>query len=467
MIENLFGGGGGGTVDTVVAGTGISVNSTDPANPIITNTSLNTDEVAKVSSNDTTAGYLNGKLVAGSNVTLTENNNGGNETLTIAATVPVTSVNTKTGAVTLTNTDVGAAATSHTHAATDITSGTIATARLGSGTANSTTFLRGDQVYATPPTGVTGFTGSQNTGSPNNTVNASRLLVDATSTNADAVLQPKGTGAFQAQLADSASTGGNKRGVYAVDLQRGRSSADQVASGYGAGLLSGEANKASNQYSTVCGGFVNLSSGEQSFVGSGISNTASGNNSVVCGGNGNNVSGLESSVLCGNSNYVYGKYSYVGGGVGARIDRDYQYAFANGIFSTFGDCQYERYVQRRSTTNATQTELSNDGAAPGATTRIQIVSDTTYTFRILVTARRTDADNESAGYKIEGVIDNNAGTTAFVGTPTVTAIAEDTAAWDVVVEADNTNDALVIKVTGEASKTIRWGAVVELMKVGG
>lgn len=40
----------------------------------------------KVSSNDTTSGYLNGKLVAGSNITLTENNDGGNETLTIAST---------------------------------------------------------------------------------------------------------------------------------------------------------------------------------------------------------------------------------------------------------------------------------------------------------------------------------------------------------------------------------------------
>ena len=45
----------------------------------------NTDQTAKVSANDTTAGFLNGKLVAGSNVTLTENNNGGNETLTITA----------------------------------------------------------------------------------------------------------------------------------------------------------------------------------------------------------------------------------------------------------------------------------------------------------------------------------------------------------------------------------------------
>ena len=43
-----------------------------------------TDEKTKVSSNDTTAGYLNGKLVAGTGISLTENNDGGDETLTIA-----------------------------------------------------------------------------------------------------------------------------------------------------------------------------------------------------------------------------------------------------------------------------------------------------------------------------------------------------------------------------------------------
>jgi len=44
------------------------------------------DEKVKVSSNDTVAGYLNGKLVAGDNITFVENNDGGNETLTISTT---------------------------------------------------------------------------------------------------------------------------------------------------------------------------------------------------------------------------------------------------------------------------------------------------------------------------------------------------------------------------------------------
>lgn len=38
--------------------------------------------------------------------------------------------------------------------ASDIATGTIDTARLGSGTANSTTFLRGDQTWATPAGGT-------------------------------------------------------------------------------------------------------------------------------------------------------------------------------------------------------------------------------------------------------------------------------------------------------------------------
>lgn len=45
----------------------------------------------------------------------------------------------------------GKASASHTHAAGDLVSGTVSTARLGSGSASSSTYLRGDGSWNTPP----------------------------------------------------------------------------------------------------------------------------------------------------------------------------------------------------------------------------------------------------------------------------------------------------------------------------
>lgn len=70
---------------------------------------------------------------------------------------PVTSVNGATGAVSVTAAGLGAATTSHTHDASAITTGTVGTARLGSGTANSTSYLRGDQTWATISAGDTTY----------------------------------------------------------------------------------------------------------------------------------------------------------------------------------------------------------------------------------------------------------------------------------------------------------------------
>ena len=86
--------------------------------------------------------------------TVSDHVNIGDMSLVDPPTGAVSSVNGNTGAVVLSAVDVGAAATSHNHDASAITTGTIATARLGSGTANSTTFLRGDQTYATPTASI-------------------------------------------------------------------------------------------------------------------------------------------------------------------------------------------------------------------------------------------------------------------------------------------------------------------------
>ncbi len=84
-------------------------------------------------------------------------------------------------------------------------------------------------------------------------------------------------------------------------------------------------------------------------------------------------------------------------------------------------------------------------------------------FRILVVAR--SSSHASAGYHIRGVVENTGGATAFVGTPAVTPLGEEVAAWNVAVEADDTHDGLVIKVTGAAGTTIRWVATVRTAEV--
>lgn len=425
---------------------------------------VDTDEKAKVSSNDTTAGYLNGKLVAGTNVTFTENNDGGNETLTIAA-----------------------------------------------------------------AGGVTGFTGSQNTSSPNNTVNASRLLVDAASTDADAVLQPKGAGAFLAQLPTASTAGGNKRGANAVDLQRIRNAAGQVASGADSVIAGGNNNTANNGYASILGGFGNTASGSESttvggttntssgtrstivgglsnscqrqdafigggqsntistagthqVIGGGISNTASSNYTAILGGNTNAASNTYAVVTGGADNTASGSYSIVlsganntasgqfglASGYRALADTYGMRSHASGRFAANGDAQVQEMVVRAQSTSSTQVELTADAAAWSTSNTMQVPTDGALAFDILMVARRTDANNECAAWTIRGCIDNNAGTVAFVGTPTTTSLGDDSAgAWSVAADTEAGSVRLRVLAVGQTGKTINWVAHIRATRVVG
>jgi hypothetical protein len=84
----------GGTVFadqlTMQEGTNISLSATAGPNSTLTISSTDTDENVKVSSDDTTPGFLNGKLVSGSGIILTEGSGGGDETLTISSSETLT-----------------------------------------------------------------------------------------------------------------------------------------------------------------------------------------------------------------------------------------------------------------------------------------------------------------------------------------------------------------------------------------
>lgn len=89
-------------------------------------------------------------------ITVKDWRDGPTDTSTPLSAAAIEDLETRMGAYT--DTQVATrAATSHTHPAADITSGTVATARLGSGTASATTYLRGDQTWATVSGGSGGF----------------------------------------------------------------------------------------------------------------------------------------------------------------------------------------------------------------------------------------------------------------------------------------------------------------------
>jgi hypothetical protein len=90
--------------DTITIPAGATITNNGTANGF---GSADTEKV-KVSSNDTTAGFLNGKLVAGTNISLTEGSDGGNETLTAALTGTIGTSQIANSAVDLTSKVTGA-----------------------------------------------------------------------------------------------------------------------------------------------------------------------------------------------------------------------------------------------------------------------------------------------------------------------------------------------------------------------
>lgn len=100
------------------------------------------------------------------------------------------------------------------------------------------------------------------------------------------------------------------------------------------------------------------------------------------------------------------------------------------------------------TANATPTEIFVDGTSPN---RVDVATGSTITFSALVAARSA---TESAGYKIEGVIKNDAGTAALVGVVAKTVFAEEDIAWDITVTA--ANNALTFIVTGDSADSVSW-----------
>lgn len=297
--------------------------------------------------------------------------------------------------------------------------------------------------------------------------------------------------------------GGTINTIYETDAT------SATATGAYAFIGGGVYNIVSGSAGVVAGGNTNKVLAQNGFIGGGVNNTIDGtkeganlkSGSVVAGGSGNTIRcavqasivggsgnsigssttidyGLYGSIVGGINNYigngVYAPYSTVLGGFGNTVNASTAIAcgrnalatnagqFAQGgqQFAALGDAQSSVFVLKVQTTDATSTTMTSMGATP------VVPNDTTWAFKCMIAARNTGSDVESAAYEATGCISrSSAGTMRIVGTPTVTTVAEDVAAWNVAVAVGGST--LQFNVTGEAGKTIRWVGRLEIAEVAG
>jgi enhancing lycopene biosynthesis protein 2 len=142
-----------------------------------------------------------------------------------------------------------------------------------------------------------------------------------------------------------------------------------------------------------------------------------------------------------------------------------QNAFASGSFSVAGDAQAGIYVLRRSINSTTPTALTSNGSAASGSNQIVLPNDSTFAFKILVSARAS-ASNDGGAWEFNGVITRNIGaSSATVRIVNKTKIWSSVVGYDVNVVADQTNGALQILANSGDTSVIRFVAKVETTEV--
>lgn len=326
--------------------------------------------------------------------------------------------------------------------------------------------------------GLTYFTETGSTVTPNTTVPVVTLIAKSGATNVDVAIVPKGTGAFMLDVPDGTNIGGgNKRGQQAVDLQQLRNLAPQVASG---------------NYSFIGGGAYNISSGDAS-ASFNYNNTASNSNSTAFGnqtvasGNASFASGSDGTTASGMGSFAANAGTVASGGRSAAFGL-YSVSsgwntFSHGTFSNSfgvrdiyahgtygwatGDSQMRRIILNGRTTDATPKSIHSGAGLVtyGSDTILVLQNQNAIRFKGTIIGKKTGTIDVAA-WDIDGLIVRgaNAASTTLVVSNVI--LIQNTPAWGTpTLAADTSNGGLQVQVTGAALTNIQWTAMIETTEV--
>tara|TARA_R110000822_G_scaffold62371_2_gene153839 strand:- start:1163 stop:4948 length:3786 start_codon:yes stop_codon:yes gene_type:complete len=241
------------------------------------------------------------------------------------------------------------------------------------------------------------------------------------------------------------------------------------SSSYGAtgvnAVAIGKNAKASGNVSLAIGGQVALATATYS-IAIGTYSRATGHSSIALStetsGYYTDASGSKA-VAIGNTCKASGDNSFSLGTQSKSVEKG-KYAYASGYFAAEGDAQGGQFILRSDTTDATAEAMTTNKSTAAANNQIVAASDTCITFHGTITAMQNGAQ-AYGGWEIKGMLVNDGGTTSLALGNVSDMAANNASSWAVALSADNTNNALKIQVTGEASHNIRWVANVQTSEV--
>jgi len=225
----------------------------------------------------------------------------------------------------------------------------------------------------------------------------------------------------------------------------------------------GQSNNAQSSSSTVSGGQGNTANnGAFATVGGGVNNQASNNSATVGGGNGNTASGLDATVPGGATNAASGDFSSaIGFKANATNYGQFSQSSGSFVFANQGDAQTSVYVLRgKIPFNSFAAPLSLDGAG----TEVTIPANTSFAFRLMVTARVPVTGN-SAAYIIEGSVKSAGGAVTIVSSP-VTAYANGFVSGNIVLLGIGANTfRILINDSNNSNPPVGWVARLETTEI--
>ncbi len=192
-------------------------------------------------------------------------------------------------------------------------------------------------------------------------------------------------------------------------------------------------------------------------------NTTAGNGSVAIGSGSN--AGEQMSFVLGTDSIASHRYAILFGSDARSRTR------SSLTIKPQYNQQFNKFFLARQTSDATAAVLQSTSPfvfSAGSDNQINIPDRSFYAFKGIVAARGNpyQSNTDCAAWEVKGMLRREVGasTTTLINS-TISALTSNSPSWSFALSVDTTIGCMVVTVTGQASTTINWSAIIDAYEV--